>query len=96
MNQSEMYQKLVDMYAGNELPEELMEELETAAFGDAELAREMRSLRVTVNALKAVQTPPFGEETFHRILFKLYAAGADPEIHSPSPALLQYQLPMSG
>ena len=96
MTQPEIYRKLVDMYAGDELPEELTEELETAAFGDVEIAQDMRSLRSTIHALKGMPRPQFGEETFHRILFKLYAAGADPEINSPAPALMQYHLPRSG
>ncbi len=96
MTQPDLYQKLVDLYTGDELPEELTEELETAAFTNPEIANEMRTLRATYRELKALPVPRFGEESFHRILLKLYAGGADLEMLSPTPAFMQYQLPMSG
>lgn len=96
MKQKDLYAKLVDLYAGHELPEELTEELETASFTDPELAHDMRTLRQTVQALRDLPAPRFGEESFHRILFRMYALGAEPRLDSPTPLCFQYQLPMSG
>lgn len=96
MTESQFYQKLVDLYVGEELPQELMEELERVAQNHPGLAEDMRSLKDTVMALRSMPVPRFGEESFHRILFKLYGQGTDLEIQSPSPTYLQYQLPMTG
>jgi hypothetical protein len=90
----DFYRKLVDMYAGRDLPEELELEMEWAAFGDAELSHEMTTLRQTVDALKSLPKPEFTEESYQRILMKLYAKGAIVEPKSPTPVHLQYQLPI--
>lgn len=92
---SNIYNKLVDLYAGNELSEELNQELETAAKSDPDLQQDMDSLRNTVEALRAEEIS-FTEETHQRILMKLYARGGHLQTQSPEPRHLQYQLPMSG
>ncbi len=92
----ELYSKLVDLYAGRELPEELEQEMELAAFNDAELSREMTSLRKTVELLRSSEDHVYTDESYQRILMKLYARGASIEPKAPEPTHLQYQLPMQG
>ena len=95
MTQEALYQKLVDLYVGDELPEELAEDLQAAAFGDPALAHDIRTLRQTLGALQSVPAPVFGEESFERVLYRLYLEGATPETRRAF-ATSQYQLPMSG
>ena len=92
---NETYKKLVDLYAGNELPEELNHELEEAAKTDPELRQDMTSLRQTVETLQNDEFT-FTEESYQRVLMKLYAKGGHLQTQSPDPRHLQYQLPMSG
>jgi ppGpp synthetase/RelA/SpoT-type nucleotidyltranferase len=92
---NEIYQKLVDLYAGNELPEELANEMEQAAETDPELKQDMKSLRQTVETLQNDDFN-FTEESYQRVLMKLYAKGGHLQTQSPDPRHLQYQLPMSG
>ncbi len=92
----DFYRKLVDLYAGGELPQELEEELEAAAFRDPELSHDMTTLRQTVEALRRSEDVPFTEESYQRILMKLYAQGVDIQPKAPTPAHLQYQLPIFG
>ena len=96
MKDGDLYQKLVDLYAGKELPSELEAELEQQARGDGELARDMRSLRGTVDALKNMEDVEFTEESYQRVLMKLYARGGNVHTNAPAPAHLQYHLPMQG
>jgi anti-sigma factor RsiW len=93
---TDTYKKLVDLYAGRELTEELDSELETAAMADPELKAEMASLRKTVDSLKAGPDPEFTEESYQRILLKVYARGIEMQKQSPDPVHLQYHLPMQG
>ncbi|MFN3683855.1 MAG: hypothetical protein ACK41F_07950 [Fimbriimonadaceae bacterium] len=92
----DFYRKLVDLYAGGELPQELEEELEAAAFRDPELSHDMVTLRQTVEALRSSEDVSFTEESYQRILMKLYAQGVDIQPKAPTPAHLQYQLPIFG
>lgn len=92
----ETYEKLVDLYAGEDLPQELMDELEAAAKLDPALSQEMASLKGTVQALKNAPAPEFTQETFHRILMRMYTKGAIAEPLSPEPTHLQLRLPLSG
>lgn len=93
---SEFYRKLVDLYAGRELPSELEDQMEWAAFTDPALAHEMSTLRKTVDLVHAEPEPEFTEESYQRILMKLYARGVELQTQSPDPMHLQYQLPMQG
>ena len=93
---AEFYRKLVDLYAGHELPIHLEEEMEIAAMTDSDLAEEMREMRETYDALKGAPGPEFTEETCQRILMKMIAKGAVVETTAPEPAHFQYQLPMQG
>jgi hypothetical protein len=93
---TEIYKKLVDMYAGRELPSELEDQMEMAAFHDAELSHDMATLRRTVDALHQVDSGEFTEESYQRILMRLYARGAAIEPAAPPPPHLQYHLPMQG
>ena len=94
---NEMYAKLVDLYAGDELPEELQAALEAEAAGNPALAQDMSSLRQTIKAVKHhAPSVEFTEESFQRILMKMYARGVDAQTKSPTPAHIQYHLPMSG
>lgn len=93
---SELHKKLVDLYAGRELPSELEEELEMAAFADTELNQDMTTLRRTVDALRGTQGGDFTEESYQRVLMKLYVRGADIQPKAKDPIHLQYHLPMHG
>jgi hypothetical protein len=92
---NDTYRKLVDLYAGNELPEELAQEMEQAAETDPALKLDMTSLRHTVETLQNDEFT-FTEESYQRVLMKLYAKGGHLQTQSPDPRHLQYQLPMSG
>lgn len=92
---NETYKKLVDLYAGNELPEDLTQEMEQAAETDPDLKHDMTSLRQTVETLQNDDFN-FTEESYQRVLMKLYAKGGHLQTQSPDPRHLQYQLPMSG
>lgn len=89
------YNKLVDMYAGGELTEELATELETAAKEDAALDQEMRSLTKTVEILKAYACEPLTEESDYRILLRMQLQGHDIRRKSPDQSHWQYHLPIN-
>jgi len=91
-----LYNKLVDLYAGRELPAELEEQMELAAEQDAALKREMSSMRNVVDTLHQMDSPEYTEESYQRILMKLYARGAEIQTQSPEPSHFQYHLPLQG
>lgn len=93
---NDLLQKLVNLYAGRELPAELEDQMEAAAEEDAGLRADMSSLRSTVDLVQADPGPLFTEESYQRILMKLYARGAAIQPKGPAPVHLQYQLPMQG
>jgi hypothetical protein len=93
---NEFCKRLVDMYGGNELPEELEKELKEAAYADPELTHDMMSLRMTVEAVQSHPGAEFTEESNQRILMKIYARGVDIQTKAPAPTHLQYQLPIRG
>lgn len=93
---NDLYRKLVDLYAGRELPAELEDEMEWAAFADPELSHEMATLRRTYELLRSEDTPVFTEESRQRILMKLFTRGATFEAVSPEPSHLQLGLPIAG
>lgn len=93
---NDLYSKLVDLYAGRELPAELEEQMEEAAKHDPALAAEMSSLRKAVDRLHNAPPVSFTEESYQRILMKVYARGVDMQPKAPTPAHLQYHLPMQG
>jgi hypothetical protein len=93
---NKIYEKLVDMYAGGELCSELEEELKEAAKDNPVLAEDMKSLAETVEVLKQLPVPEFTEESYQRILMKTYAKGIDIQTSTPTPAYLQYHLPIQG
>ncbi|MEI7577879.1 MAG: hypothetical protein WCK51_13375 [Armatimonadota bacterium] len=91
-----IYNKLVDMYAGQELAEDLNAELESAAENDPALKADMTSLRATVTRLQNEDNGAYTDETHARILMKIYARAGEMQQGAPEPIYLQYQLPMSG
>jgi hypothetical protein len=93
---NELYKKLVDLYAGRELPAELEDQMEWAAFSDAELSHDMATLRRTVDSLHNEPAPEFTEESYQRVLMRLYSRGVEVETKTQTPAHLQYHLPMQG
>lgn len=93
---NEFYKKLVDIYAARELPSELEDQMEIAAYTDHELSHDMSSLRRTVDVLRSDDGLRMTEESYHRILMKLYASGVSVETKAPAPAHFQYHLPMQG
>ncbi len=93
---NELYGKLVDLYAGRELPAELEQELEAAANHDEKLAYDMRTLRNTVDEIQSMPGADFTEESYQRILMRLYARGADIQPKAEAPVHLQYYLPIQG
>lgn len=93
---SDLYKKLIDLYAGRELPTELEDQLEMAAFTDAELSHDMSTLRRTVDMLHQDNEVDFTEESYQRVLMRLYARGAAISPKAKDPIHLQYHLPMQG
>lgn len=93
---NELYKKLVDLYAGQELPAELQDQLELAAFKDPELNHDMSTLRRTVDLLQNDNGPQFTEESYQRILMRLYGRGVEVQTQKEAPAHMQYYLPMQG
>ena len=93
---NDLYNKLVDLYAGRELSPELDQEMEAAALKSPTLAYEMHTLRNAVDEVKSIPSPEFTEESYQRILMRLYARGADIQPKAPAPAHLQYYLPIQG
>ncbi len=93
---NELYTKLVDLYAGHELPAELEDQMELAAVSDPTLNHEMTTLRRVVDSLHTLDNPEFTEESYHRILMKLYARGADIQPRTPVSSHFQYNLPLQG
>lgn len=91
---NDFYKKLVDLYAGSELTEELTDDMEHAAMGDPELAHDMFSLKKTVDALKAIPSPTLTEESDTRILLKMQIQGAEVRRRSPEASHWQYHLPI--
>ena len=93
----DFYNKLVDLYAGRELPSELEAEMEARASLDGDLAHEMLTLRATVDALKnTMDDVEYTEESYQRILMKVYARGVEMQQTASTPAHLQYHLPIQG
>lgn len=93
---SDFYTKLVDLYAGDELPTELDSELKRAAYANPDLNQDMATLRQTVEALHQDDGVDFTEESYQRILIKMYARGVNVEPKAKAPIHLQYHLPMQG
>lgn len=91
------YNKLVDLYAGQELPEDLEKNLSEAAASDPDLAKDMATLRQTVQSLHGQSAVNYTEDTEYRVLMKLQAWAESDLIskqeESPS---WQYRLPMEG
>jgi hypothetical protein len=93
---NDLYHKLVDMYAGRELPAELEEEMLAASAEDLTLAKEMTSMRDAVDAIRSIPSPEFTEESYQRVLMKVYARGVAMQPQTPTPVHLQYSLPIQG
>ncbi len=93
---NELYKKLVDLYAGRELPAELEDQLEMAAFNDPELSHDMSTLRKTVEMVQSTPTADFTEESYQRVLMKLYSRGVEVQVQNQAPAHMQLFLPMQG
>ncbi len=96
MDNTDFHRRLVDLYAGGELPTELEAGLEAAALNDADLKIDMMSLRGTVELMRADDEAAFTEESYQRIRTTLLLRGSHFETASPEPAHLQYQLPIQG
>lgn len=93
---NDLYSRLVDLYAGRELPDDVEREMEREAAKDPALYADMTSLRDTVDHVRSIPGPDFTEESYQRILMKLYARGAEFQPKAPAPTHLQYQLPIQG
>ena len=92
----EIYGKLVDLYVGEELTEELTSDMDARALNDPELAHDMYTLKRTLELLRGSDDVRLTEESSQRILTKMRAKGALVEQNSPDPAHLQFHLPMQG
>lgn len=96
-NNSTFYQKLVDLYAGHELPEDLEHELVEASSDDPILARDLRTLRQTVRRLHDQKPAPYTDDTEFRILMKIQNSGGfDLNATAHDHPDWQYRLPMEG
>ena len=76
---NEFYHKLVDLYADDELPEELANELETVALHDEQLNHDMRTLRGTVQLLKATPKDGMSDVCYQRVLRRILDEANLPE-----------------
>lgn len=93
---NDLHRKLIDLYAGDELPEELEDHMEMVAFNDPEFNHDMTTLKRTVDMLHESEDVEFTEESYQRVLMKLYARGAEIKPKAKDPFHLQYHLPMQG
>lgn len=94
---STFYNKLVDLYAGRELSEELENELHDAAQSDRLLAQEMATLRQTVQQLQTLPGENYNDDTEYRIQMKISAwSETDILAKQESDDTWQYRLPMEG
>lgn len=93
---TEHLKKLVDLYAGEELPQELVDEMEAGAMEDPALSHDMFTLRHTVKLLQSTDAPAFSDESHYRILMKMQAQGADVASSAPEPSYIQYHLQIRG
>jgi hypothetical protein len=93
---NEIYSKLVDLYAGDELTEELVEEMDAKAMADPELSHDIYTLKKTLELLHQSDDVRLTEESSQRILMKMRTKGASVEQNSPDPMHLQYHLPIQG
>jgi len=73
------YKKLVDLYAADELPEELTLEMEAAAKDDPALDHDMASLKLTVAALQASKTEGMSDVCYQRVLRRIMDEANLPE-----------------
>ena len=92
---SDFYSKLVDLYAGGELTDELADEMEKAAMRDPGLANDMYTLKKTVETLQSLPQPVLSEESDYRILLKMQIQGAEVRRRSPEQSHWQYHLPIN-
>jgi hypothetical protein len=90
----EFYRKLVDLYAGGELPAELNDQMELASYRDEDLRHDMDTLRNTIDMVKSDGGPEFTEDTYYRVLNQIYAKAGSVPVQQESSSL-QYQLPIS-
>lgn len=95
MTNRELYRNLVDLYAGDELSEEMVEELRWASLGDPELELDMSSLKLVVAALRSQDDPTYDDDTDERIKTRI-RAGVPAGLPTSKPSHLQYRLPMQG
>lgn len=93
---NELLKKLVDLYAERQLPSDVEVDMESAAAGDPLMMADMVSLRETVDMLHSDPGPMYTDESYQRILMKLYARGAAIQPKTPAPSYLQYHLPIQG
>ncbi|MBA4292836.1 hypothetical protein C0431_07665 [bacterium] len=91
---NDLYRKLVDLYADDQLTEEMVAELTAAAKDDDILKSEMSTLKQTVDLLKTDSGPEFNESDYLRIIFRMQTAGADISFEERESHPGQYQLPM--
>jgi anti-sigma factor RsiW len=86
------YRRLIDLYAGGELPTELAEDVEAAAQADPALAEDLASLTATVQALRDLPRPEFTEQSQTHVEMLLHMRGVN---LSPTPEPeIQYHLPI--
>lgn len=91
---NEFYKRLVDLYAGGELTEELTDDMEQAAMKDADLAHDMFTLKRTVETLQSLPAPEFTEESDVRIMLRMQIMGAEATRRTPESSHWQYHLPI--
>ncbi|MCW5937478.1 MAG: hypothetical protein KIT11_09250 [Fimbriimonadaceae bacterium] len=90
----EFYKRLVDLYAGNELTEELTAEMEQAAMSDPDLAADMFAMKKTVETIQGLPQPEMTAESDVRIRLLMRMRGAEVQETAPSPSFWQYHLPI--
>ncbi|MGE0002627.1 MAG: hypothetical protein AB7F50_07005 [Fimbriimonadaceae bacterium] len=88
---NETLERLLDLYAGEELDEETLNRLLEAVKADPSLLAQAKDLRKLVEHLHSDPGPEFTEETSTRILLQMQMRGATLGTADPSP---EYQWPL--
>ena len=88
--------KLIEVYVGGDLGDETGGSLRQMVMGDPILEKDLLEMEMTYEQLKGIPAPEFTEESYQRILMKVYTRGGEMQVQTPTPSHLQYHLPLQG
>lgn len=93
---NEFYKKLIEVYVGGDLGTSVSKDLKQVVDGNEDLKQDLVEMQAAYNALRDLPTPEFTEESYQRILMKVYTRGGELQTRTPVPSHLQYHLPLHG